>query len=130
MGATIDTTGSDRRFAAIRDYRLIEAIGDGGQDDLARLAAEICEAPVALVTLLAADQQWFVAAVATDLCGTSLGDAICTHALDVEDILVIPDLSTDPRTCNSGIVTGEPHIRFYAGVPLRIATGFRSGRCA
>ena len=127
MGATIDTTGSDRRFAAIRDYRLNEAIGDGGQDDLARLAAEICEAPVALVTLLAADQQWFVAAVGTDLCGTSLGDAICTHALDVEDILVIPDLSTDPRTCNSGIVTGEPHIRFYAGVPLRIADGVPVG---
>lgn len=127
MGATIDTTGSDRRFAAIRDYRLIEAVGDGAQDDLARLAAEICEAPVALVTVLAADRQWFVATVGTDLCGTTLGDAICTHALDVDDILVIPDLSTDPRTRDSGIVTGEPHVRFYAGVPLRIADGVPVG---
>lgn len=120
MGATIDTTGSDRRFAAIRDYRLTEAIGDGAQDDLARLAAEICGAPVALVTLLAADRQWFMATVGTDLCGTSLDDAICTHALGVDDILVIPDLSTDPRTRDSGIVAGPPHVRFYAGVPLRI----------
>lgn len=127
MGATIDTTGSDRRFAAIRDYRLIEAIGDGAQEDLARLAAEICEAPVALVTLLAADRQWFVATVGTDLCGTSLDDAICTHALDVDDILVIPDLSVDPRTRNSGIVVGDPQIRFYAGVPLRIADGVPVG---
>jgi len=127
MGATIDTTGSDRRFAAIRDYRLTEAIGDAAQDDLARLAAEICGAPVALVTLLAADRQWFVATVGTDLCGTSLDDAICTHALDVDDILVIPDLSIDPRTRDSGIVTGLPHVRFYAGVPLRIGDGVPVG---
>ncbi len=127
MGATIDTTGSDRRFAAIRDYRLTEAIGDGAQDDLARLAAEICGAPVALVTLLAADRQWFVATVGTDLCGTSLDDAICTHALGVDDILVIPDLSTDPRTRDSGIVAGPPHVRFYAGVPLRIGDGVPVG---
>jgi len=127
MGATIDTTGSDRRFAAIHDYRLIEVIGDNAQDDLARLAAEICETPVALVTLLAADRQWFVASVGTDLRGTSLDDAICVHALDADDMLVIPDLSTDPRTCDSGIVTGEPHVRFYAGVPLRIADGVAVG---
>lgn len=127
MGATIDTTGSDRRFAAIHDYRLIDAIGDGAQDDLARLAAQICQAPVALVTVMAADQQWFVASVGTDLCGTSLDDAICAHALEVDDILVIPDLSADPRTCNSGIVAGEPHVRFYAGVPLRIADGVPVG---
>lgn len=127
MGATIDTTGSNRRFAAIRDYRLIEAIGQGAQDDLAQLAAEICEAPVALVTLLAPDRQWFVAQVGTDLCGTSLDDAICTHALDVDDILVIPDLSADPRTRASGIVTGDPEMRFYAGVPLRIADGVPVG---
>lgn len=127
MGATIDTIGSDRRFAAIRDYRLIEAIGDGEQDDLARLAAEICQTPVALVTILAADQQWFVGQVGTDLCGTSLQDAICTHALDADDILVIPDLSIDPRTRDSGIVAGSPHIRFYAGVPLRIANGVAVG---
>ena len=105
----------------------MEAIGDGGQDDLARLAAEICQAPVALVTLLAADQQWFVAQVGTDLCGTSLEDAICMHALGVDDILVIPDLSADPRTCNSGIVTGGPQVRFYAGVPLRVADGIPVG---
>ena len=127
MGATIDTTGSDRRFAAIRDYRLIDAIGDGAQDDLARLAAELCQAPVALVTLMAEDRQWFVASVGTDLCGTSLDDAICTHALDAEDIVVISDLSIDPRTCNSGIVTGGPQVRFYAGVPLRIAGGVPVG---
>lgn len=127
MGATIDTTGSDRRFAAIRDYRLIEAIDDGEQDDLARLAAEICQTPVALVTVMASDQQWFVARVGTDICGTPLNDAICTHALDVDDILVIPDLSIDPRTRGSAIVAGPPHIRFYAGVPLRIADGVPVG---
>ncbi|WP_242415025.1 GAF domain-containing protein [Sphingomonas panni] len=127
MGATIDTTGSDRRFAAIRDYRLIEAIDDREQDDLARLAAEICQTPVALVTVLASDQQWFVARVGTDLCGTPLNDAICTHALDADELLVIPDLSIDPRTRDSAIVAGPPHVRFYAGVPLRIGNGVAVG---
>ncbi len=120
MGATIDTNGSDRRRAAIRDYCLIEAIGDGAQGDLARLAAQICAAPVALVTVLAEDRQWFMAQVGTDLCGTSLDDAICTHALASDDMLVIPDLSQDVRTRSSGIVAGGPQVRFYAGVPLRV----------
>ncbi|MGN5375570.1 GAF domain-containing protein [Sphingomonas hankookensis] len=127
MGATIDTNGSDRRLAAIRDYRLIEAIGDGAQGDLARLAAQICAAPIALITVIGADRQWFMAQVGTDLCGTSLDDAICTHALASDDMLVIPDLSLDPRTRDSGIVADGPQIRFYAGVPLRLADGVAVG---
>lgn len=128
MGATIDTDGSDRRLAAIRDYRLIEAIGDGAQGDLARLAAQICAAPVALVTVIARDRQWFMAQIGTDLCGTSLDDAICTHVLASDtDMLVIPDLSLDPRTRDSGMVTGGPQVRFYAGVPLRVGDGVTVG---
>ncbi len=127
MGTTDDMTGIDRRLAAIRDYRLKDAIGDDAQDDLARMAAHICEAPVALVTLLDADRQWFTAHVGTDLCDTSLDDAICTHALDADDLLVIPDLSIDPRTQGSGIVTGAPQVRFYAGVPLRVGDGVAVG---
>ncbi len=125
MGANDDPATAER-LAAIRDYRLIQPTGDAAQDDLVRLAAQICAAPVALVTIIDTGWQWFSARVGTDAPGTSLDDAICIHALDADDMLVIPDLSIDPRTRNSGIVTGGPKVRFYAGVPLRlngVATG-------
>lgn len=127
MGTSDEQRDIDRRLAAIRDYRLKESIGDGAQHDLVCLAAQVCGAPVALITLLDADQQWFTAHVGTDLCGTSLDDAICTHALDASDLLVIPDLSIDPRTRDSTIVTGGPQVRFYAGVPLRVGDGVAVG---
>lgn len=119
MGA-MDDPAATERLAAIREYRLTQPTGDAAQDDLVRLAAQICAAPVALVTVIDTDWQWFSARVGTDAPGTSLDDAICVHALDAEDMLVIPDLSTDPRTRDSGIVTAGPMVRFYAGVPLRL----------
>ncbi|KQN87005.1 hypothetical protein ASE90_06955 [Sphingomonas sp. Leaf67] len=125
MGANDDPAAAER-LAAIRDYRLIQLTGDAAQDDLVRLAAQICAAPVALVTIIDAGWQWFSARVGTDAPGTSLDDAICIHALDADDMLVIPDLSIDARTRDSGIVTAGPKVRFYAGVPLRlngVATG-------
>ena len=56
-------------------------------------------------------------------CETDLGRSVCAYALSAPDLLVIPDLSADPRTCNNPLVTGEPHIRFYAGAPLRTPSG-------
>lgn len=122
MGVTNDPATTER-LTAIRDYRLIPPTGDAALDDLVRLAAQTCAAPVALVTVIDADWQWFAARVGTDAAGTTLDDAICIHALDSEDMLVVSDLSIDPRTCDSGIVTAGPKVRFYAGVPLRLAGG-------
>jgi two-component sensor histidine kinase/PAS domain-containing protein len=119
MGA-MDDPATAERLAAIRDYRLTQPTGDAALDDLVRLAARICAAPVALVTIIAADWQWFSARVGTDAAGTALDDAICVHALDADDLLVIPDLSIDSRTRDSGIVAAGPMMRFYAGVPLRL----------
>lgn len=127
MGATDDTVTVARRLAAIHDYRLVDAIGDDAQDDLVRLAAQVCAAPVALITVIDAEWQWFSARVGTDMCGTALDDAICTHALAAGDLLVIPDLSRDPRTCDSAIVAAGPEVRFYAGMPLCVADGVAVG---
>lgn len=126
MGA-MDDSAISGRLTAIRDYRLVEATGDPAQHDLVRLAAQICAAPVALVTIVDADWQWFSARIGTDVTGTSLDDSICVHALASDEMLVISDLSVDPRTRDSGIVTAGPKVRFYAGVPLRIADGVAVG---
>ena len=87
------------------------------------LAAQICETPVSLVSFVAQDRQWFKAQVGFEPCQTPLNSSVCAHALVEPDLLIIEDLSIDPRTRDNPLVIGEPRIRFYAGAPLRAANG-------
>ncbi len=127
MGATLDSAGDsagrDRRLAAIHAYGLACDGSDPAQQDLVVLAARACDAPIALVTVIGAEYQTFTARVGTDLRGTHIDRALCIHALNEPDLLVIPDLSADPRTVANPMVTGDPGVCFYAGVPLRVADG-------
>jgi GAF domain-containing protein len=70
------------------------------------------------VTVLGEEHQWFKARVGTEVSGTPVGIAICAHTLAHGDTLVIPDLADDPRTVDNPLVTDDPRVRFYAGVPL------------
>ncbi|MCZ2982733.1 hypothetical protein NYY70_21375, partial [Acinetobacter baumannii] len=82
-------------------------------DDIVALATQICAVPVGLVSLVAADRQWFKARHGFPSCETPLSQSVCAHALGAADgLLVIPDLTADPRTCENTLVTGPPHIRF------------------
>jgi len=83
----------------------------------------ICDTPVALVSLVSHDRQWFKARVGFDECQTDLNSSVCAHALVEPDLLVVPDLSQDERTQENPLVKGEPFIRFYAGAPLRTLEG-------
>ena len=96
-------------------------------DDVVLIAAEMCRAPVALVSLLDLDRQWFKARRGFDACETPIGQAVCAHAVAGRDVLVIPDLTLDPRTSQNPLVTGPPHIRFYAGAPLVTAADVAIG---
>lgn len=87
------------------------------------LAARACAVPVALVSLVDRDRQWFKAKVNFPPCETDLDRSVCRFVLNKPDLLQIPDLTADPRTAANPLVTGEPHIRFYAGAPLRTASG-------
>lgn len=127
MTATLGSPAWGQRRAAIEEYDIRLQDAESAYDDIARIAAHVCDAPVALVTIIDADYQWFKAHVGTDISGTSLDDAICVHALNEPDILVIPDLSTDPRTIGNALVTAGPQVRFYAGVPLRVESGVTIG---
>jgi PAS domain S-box-containing protein len=116
------------RLAALHAYDILDTEPDPAFEDLARLAAEICEAPTALVSLIDSGRQWFKAAVGTDLCATPLDQSVCVLAMRVEEpVFVVPDLSVDPRFAASGLVTGPPFLRFYAGAPLVTPTGARLG---
>lgn len=108
----------EARFGVLADFAIMDTPAEQGFDDLVEIAARVCMTPVALVTLLDRDRQFFKAHVGTDLCEMPVGIAICSHALGQRDVLVIPDLSTDPRTSDNMLVTGHEHVRFYAGAPL------------
>ena len=106
------------RLAALRRYSILDTAPEQRFDDLALLASQICGAPMALITLVDADRQWFKARVGVDASQTPRSISFCAHAMLQPEIFVVPDALEDERFRNNPLVTGEPHIRFYAGASL------------
>ena len=106
------------RLKTLRAFGILDSDGDARFDAIAADAAALCAAPVALVSLVDRERQWFKARVGTDMTETPIELAICVHALAHGELLVIPDLAADPRTVDNRLVIEPPHVRFYAGVPL------------
>lgn len=115
------------RLAALEGYGVLDTPAEQGFDDIVLLATQLCQAPVALVSLIETDRQWFKARVGFPHCQTDLNSSVCVHAMAEPRQLIIPDLTSDPRTAANPLVTGDPHIRFYAGVPLRTSSGLALG---
>ncbi|WP_346733037.1 GAF domain-containing protein [Methylobacterium sp. GC_Met_1] len=111
------------RLTALDRYRILDTAPEEGFDDIVRLATRLCAVPVALVSLVTADRQWFKARVGFPHCETDLDRSVCKFALPEPDLLIIPNLTRDFRTVANPLVTGEPGIRFYAGAPLRMTDG-------
>ncbi|MEN9229670.1 MAG: PAS domain S-box protein [Thermostichus sp. DG02_5_bins_236] len=108
-----------QRLAALREYRVLDTAPEASFDELVRLAAYICGTPVALVSLIDADRQWFKAKLGLEVEQTSRDVAFCAHAiLSPQEPLVVEDAQQDERFADNPFVTGDPHIRFYAGIPL------------
>ena len=115
------------RLAELTRYRVLDTEAEDAFDDLTRLAAQVCRTPMALVSLVDADRQWFKSRLGVDLCSTTRETSFCAHALGQAEILVVPDARLDPRFVDNPLVTGEPLIRFYAGAPLITADGHTLG---
>ena len=111
------------RLAALDAYAILDTPAEQNFDDIVALARHMCQTPVALVSFVASDRQWFKARAGFDGCQTDLASSVCAHALVEPDLLIIGDLSADPRTRDNPLVTAGPNIRFYAGAPLRLADG-------
>ncbi|MCJ2033017.1 PAS domain S-box protein [Methylobacterium sp. J-068] len=120
-------TASPPRLATLAAYGILDTVPEPGFDDIVDLAALVCDTPVALVSLVAGERQWFKARRGFEPCQTPLDQSVCAHALGEPDLLVIPDLTRDPRTRANPLVTGEPYLRFYAGAPLTAPGGERLG---
>ncbi len=115
------------RLAALDRYGILDTPREPAFDDLASLAAEICEAPIAVVNLIAKDRQWFKAEVGLGVRETPLASSFCAHAILQDDFLQVPDATLDPRFDCNPLVTGAPGLRFYAGALLKSDEGLPIG---
>jgi hypothetical protein len=106
------------RLQALRKLHLLDTAEEQEYDDITSLASLICETPIALVSLVDKDRQWFKSRVGLEAKQTSRDIAFCSHAILEDDIFEIQDASTDIRFADNLLVTGDLHLRFYAGVPL------------
>ncbi len=116
-----------QRLAKLLSYKILDTQPETGYDDLAQLAAYICQTPIALVSLVDSKRQWFKAKVGLEISETPRDLAFCAHAILQPDPLIVPDTKADDRFANHPLVIGEPYIRFYAGVPLHTADGLALG---
>jgi len=108
-----------RRIAVLADYEILDTEGEDAFDTFAALASRVCGTPLAGVSFVDADRQWFKARVGLDATAIARDDSFCAHTiLDPERVLVVEDARLDPRFANTALVTGAPHLRFYAGAPL------------
>lgn len=115
------------RLQAVHRLHLVGTSQHAAFDRLTWLAAEITDTPIALITLLTARRQWFLSRRGVDLEETPREWAFCSYAMLQKDLLIVEDAMKDDRFKNNPLVTGEPYIRFYAGIPLIDIQGFGLG---
>nr|WP_316627401.1 PAS domain-containing protein [uncultured Brevundimonas sp.] len=115
------------RLAALKRYGVLDTTPEAAFDDLANLAARLCEAPMAAVSLVDAERQWFKAEVGLGVSETPRPTSFCAHAMVSDRPMVVTDACLDARFADNPLVTGAPNIRFYAGYPLKTPEGVPLG---
>ena len=117
----------DARIAALEGCSVLDTPPEAVFDDIAQLASQLCGTPIALVSLIDRSRQWFKARVGLPFAETPRGASLCAHAIVSRGPMIVRDTLADPRFAEHPLVQGEPHVRFYAAVPLVLEDGSALG---
>lgn len=115
------------RLEALRRLQILDTPREDAYDDLTHLAALVCEAPIATITLVDEDRQWFKSQIGLQSSEGPRAWSFCAHAIEGEEMFVVPDARDDERFATNPLVTGDPYIRFYAGMPIAAPGGQNVG---
>ncbi len=116
-----------RRLAALKKLNILDTEPEERFDRITRLAAAMFDVPIALVSLVDRNRQWFKSCYGLGVKETSREMAFCAHVILGQEVMVVPDAFLDPRFADNPLVTDEPRIRFYAGCPLTLSDESRVG---
>lgn len=117
----------DERLRVLRELLILDTPPEERFDRLVQFAATEFDVPIALISLIDRDRQWFKARVGMDACETSREISFCGHAIAQDGLFEVLDAALDPRFADNPLVVGDPHIRFYIGAPLALPGGAKVG---
>ena len=127
MNCFVPTASEDSRLETLRKFEILDTSDEKDLDDIVRLIATICDAPIALISLVDERRQWFKAKVGIDIPETPREHSFCAHAIVQNDLMIVSNALADERFAGSPLVTGSMGIRFYAGMPLITTDGYTLG---
>ena len=127
MTATPVPKNEAKRLSVLWQYEVLDTVPEEVFDELTELAAHICEAPIALITLIEEKRQWFKSRFGISASETSRDVSFCAHAILQPQLFIVPDATKDRRFADNPLVTSDPKIRFYAGAPLITPDGHALG---